>query len=109
MAEKRRCSVLGLYRGGLKVSRKAEKTIWHQNACARAPAHHIQSTQVNKVGEDEEAISESQGLAMARRQKSMGQLFGGLDPGQSFEEAEEDEGDDNDNYDEKKGSSVGSK
>ena len=50
---------------------------------------------MNKVGEDEEAISESQGLAMARRQKSMGSLFGGMDPGQAFEE--EDEGDDNDN------------
>lgn len=32
---------------------------------------------------------------MARRQKSMGSLFGGMDPGQAFEE--EDEGDDNDN------------
>eukprot|EP00752_Nemacystus_decipiens_P009302 g8313.t1 len=51
---------------------------------------------VNKVGGDEEAISERQGLEMARRQKSMGSLFGGLDPGQSFEEDEEDEGDDND-------------
>lgn len=50
---------------------------------------------MNKAGEDEEAIPESHGLAMTRKQKSMGQLFSS--PGQSFEEVEEDEGDDNDN------------
>lgn len=66
------------------------------------------------MGEDEEAISESQGVAMARRQKSMGSLFGGLDPGQSFEEDEEDEGDEIDNADEgdegtSRGSQEGSK
>lgn len=54
---------------------------------------------VNKVGDDEEAIPESQGLAMARRQKSVGSLYGGLDPGQSFEEDEEDEGDNDNNND----------
>lgn len=60
---------------------------------------------MNKVGEDEEAIPENQGLAMARRQKSTGSLFGVLDPGQSFEENEEEE---NENNSENEGTSRGS-
>eukprot|EP00903_Cladosiphon_okamuranus_P012675 g11855.t1 len=63
---------------------------------------------VNKVGEDEEAISESQGLAMARRQKSTGSLFGGLNPEQSFEENEEEENDNESENDEDEGTSLGS-
>lgn len=67
---------------------------------------------MSKVGDDEEAIPESKGMPMNRRQKSRGSLF--LDGGHSFEEDDENEGDDNDNNDNNDdgaslGSSTGSK
>lgn len=49
--------------------------------------------QVNKAGEDEEAIPDSQGVT--RRQKSMVMLS--LDVGQSLEEDEEDDNDNDEN------------
>lgn len=64
---------------------------------------------MNKVGDDENAFPETQGVAMQTRQKSMGNLSHMMDAGQSFEEDEEDEGDEDENdVDDNDGTSLGS-
>lgn len=68
------------------------------------PACTCSINQVNKAGEDEEAIPDDHGIA--RRQKSMAMLH--LDVGQSFEEDDEDDGEDNENDDDNDGSSKAS-
>lgn len=83
------------------------------NNVVRAFSLHAQPIimifQVNKVGDDEDAFPETQGVAMQTRQKSMGNLSHMLDAGQSFEEDEEDEGDDDDdNDDDNDGTSLAS-
>lgn len=61
---------------------------------------------MNKVGDDEDAFPESHAVMMQTRQKSMGSLTHMMDGGQSFEEDEENEGDEDDNYND--GTSLGS-